>query len=74
MSCECSKAKELPACIDTFIIGEVSLFYPVWVIFKTPDGRMDIYDGENITYTRFVQVDSPRLRSGTTYEIWMSHQ
>lgn len=72
MSCDCSKAKDLPTCIDLLQIGDIDGTPEVYVVFKTPDGRLDIYEGQYVAYTGLLGVASPKLRSGTQYEIWVT--
>lgn len=73
MSCNCSNAKNIPSCIDKLTIGEVTdgtLGYSVY--FKTPDGRIDKYAGDDLTYTDIIEVENPEVRIGTMYEVWIA--
>lgn len=73
MSCECTTANKIPSCIDTLIIGLVanpSANY--YVYLKTPDGRIDRYESVDVVYTDQIGIESPNVRIGTTYEIWVT--
>ena len=73
MSCECSKAKSLPKCIDSLIIGDVvdgSKSYNV--ILKRPDGRVDIYPSVDIVYTDLIGVEDIEVVTGTIYTVWLN--
>lgn len=75
MSCDCNKSKNLPSCITSLIIGEVAdSTVDYWVIFKTPDGRIDKYTGEVVVYTDLISVTDIEVRIGTQYEVWITAQ
>lgn len=73
MSCNCDNAKNIPSCIDTLVLGEVadgSLSY--YAYFRTPDGRVDRYLCVDVTYTDQIGVESPAIRVGVQYEVWIT--
>lgn len=73
MSCNCSKAKKLPSCIGTLIIGDVAdgaQNYNVYL--RTPDGRTDVYPAVDVIYTDLLGIEEPELRVGTQYEVWIA--
>lgn len=73
MSCDCTTAQRLPKCIDTLIIGDVTDGSKNYnVIFKTPDGRIDIYPGVDFVYTDLIGVEDIDVRTGTVYQIWLN--
>ena len=72
MSCNCNKAINTSTCLEQFTIGisdEVDTGFNVY--FKTPTGRVDVYpvvsDGSGN-----IIVESPAVRIGDTYEIWIN--
>lgn len=71
MSCDCSKAKPIPVCVTnlTIGIGEIDVDYKV--VFKTPDGRMDIYSVTSDSTGKII-VEGGEFRLNTTYEVWAS--
>lgn len=75
MSCECSKAKNIPYCFTTLVIGDVvdaSINY--YVYFKTPDGRVDRYSSVDVVYTDIIGVENIEIRVGVMYEVWITKQ
>lgn len=75
MSCNCDKAKSIPYCVTTLVIGEVvdsSINY--YVYFKTPDGRVDRYTSIDVVYTDIIGVENIQVRIGTQYEVWITKQ
>lgn len=75
MSCNCDKAKNIPNCFTTLVIGDVvdaSINY--YVYFKTPDGRVDRYTSVDVVYTDIIGVENVQVRCGVMYEVWVSKQ
>lgn len=75
MSCNCSKAKNIPYCFTTLVIGDVvdpTINY--YVYFKTPDGRLDRYTSVDVVYTDIVGVTDVEVRCGVQYEVWLTKQ
>lgn len=71
MACECNKAKSLPACITNLTIGIGEADTDYLVLFKTPDGRTDLYPVTSDADGKII-VTSPKLRTATQYEVWVS--
>ena len=73
MSCTCDKAKPIPSCVTTLVIGDVvNGSIPYYVYLKTPDGRLDRYDSVDFVYTDQIGVEDIEVRIGTQYEIWIT--
>lgn len=73
MSCNCSKANSLPKCIDSLIIGDVADGSKSYnVVFKRPDGRMDIYPSVDIVYTDLIGVEDIEVVTDTIYQVWLN--
>lgn len=73
MSCDCLKAKKLPSCTTSLILGTADAG-DYYVIFKTPDGRTDVYEATADAYTGVIAVDDATFRTNTQYEVWISLQ
>ena len=71
MSCNCYKAKQLPACVTNLTIGTAEPSTAYVVVFKTPTGRIDKYaatsDADGI-----VKVTGGKYRMGDMYEVWLA--
>ena len=72
MSCNCSQAKPVPTCIDALIIGVSNTQFNYKVYLRTATGRIDEYAGSFIYGTQLLQIESPVLRVGEEYEIWIT--
>jgi len=75
MSCGCSRAKNIPNCFTTLVIGDVvepTIAY--YAYFRTPDGRVDRYATVDVVYTDIVGVENIDVRIGTQYEVWITKQ
>ena len=73
MPCDCTTVNKIPNCIDTLIVGDVvnpSASY--YVYLKTPDGRIDRYTAVDVVYTDQIGIESPQVRIGTLYEVWVT--
>lgn len=71
MSCDCNKAKPLPACVTNLTIGIGEPDTDYLVLFKTWDSRIDSYPSTSDADGKIV-VTSPKLRTNTNYEVWVS--
>ena len=73
MSCDCTTVNKIPSCIDTLIIGDVANPNANYYVYlKTPDGRIDRYSAIDVVYTDQIGIESPQVRIGTVYEIWVT--
>lgn len=72
MSCDCSKAKPIPACVTSLTIGVGDADTDYIVVFKTPDGRVDTYEVTSDNFGNIV-VPSPTVRTNTTYEVNLAY-
>lgn len=73
MSCNCNKAKPLPSCLTSLVLGSVADTSQDYnVIFETPDGRRDIYEAFNVYQTTTMAVEPTYLRVGTQYKVWLT--
>lgn len=73
MSCNCSKAKPLPSCATSIIIGEVAdTGQGYYAILETHDGHRDIYEVANVYGTLKMSFDPTALRTGTEYKLWLT--
>lgn len=73
MSCDCLKANNIPSCVTTLILGTADAG-DYYVVFKTPDGRTDIYEATAEIYTGAIVVEDATFRTNTQYEVWISLQ
>lgn len=71
MSCNCHKTVPLPGCITNLTIGRAEPNTNYLVIFKTPDGRMDLLPSTS-TADGYLVVSGSPYRTGTLYKIWIS--
>jgi len=71
MSCNCNQATLQPSCIDNLTIGQAAKLTTYRVYFKTPTGRIDIYQVTSDA-TGWVIVTNPLIRIGDVYEVWMN--
>lgn len=70
MGCDCDKAKPIPSCVTDLTIGVGEPDTDYLVLFKTPDGRTDVYESTS-TATGAIVI-SPTVRTNTKYEVWVS--
>lgn len=73
MSCDCLKANNIPSCVTSLILGTADAG-DYYVVFKTPDGRLDVYEATAEAYTGVIMVEDATFRTGTQYEVWISLQ
>lgn len=73
MSCDCLKAKNIPSCVTSLILGTADAG-DYYVVFKTPDGRTDVYEATVDGYTGAIVVEDATFRTNTQYEVWVSLQ
>lgn len=73
MSCDCLKANKIPSCATSIILGTADAG-DYYVVFKTPDGRLDVYEATADIYTGVIVVEDATFRTNTQYEVWISLQ
>lgn len=74
MSCNCNKAKPLPSCVTSIVLGEVADTGETYsVILETPDGHRDKYDATNVYGTLKMAFEPEALRTGTEYKVWLTN-
>lgn len=71
MSCDCSKARPLPSCVTSLTIGVGEVDTDYIVVLKTSDGRLDTYRVTSDS-TGIISVTGLKVRTNTTYELWVS--
>jgi hypothetical protein len=71
MSCNCNKAINTGACVANFTVGIATANTNYKVLFRTPTGRVDIYALTSASNGTVV-VDSPQVRIGELYEVWLN--
>jgi hypothetical protein len=71
MSCDCVKAKNLPSCTTSLTLGTADAG-DYYVLFKTPDGRTDVYEATADAYSGAITVEDGVFRTNTQYEVWIS--
>lgn len=72
MGCDCTKAKPVPACVTALTIGVGDGDTDYIVVLKTSDNRIDTYPVTSDEFGNIV-VPSPRVRTNTTYEMWVAY-
>lgn len=73
MGCDCSKAKSIPVCVTSLNVGKGDVDTDYFVVFKTADGRMDIYESTSDAFGNIL-VEDGSFRTNTTYEVWVALQ
>lgn len=71
MSCNCNKAINTGACVANFTLGIATANTNYNVLFRTSSGRIDIYPIISASDGTVI-VDSPQVRIGELYEIWLN--
>lgn len=71
MPCDCNKAKPLPSCVTNLTIGVGEPDTDYLVILKTSDSRIDTYPSTSDS-DGVIKITSPKVRTNTTYEVWVS--
>lgn len=71
MSCDCNKAKPIPACVTNLTIGVGEPDTDYLVLLKTSDNRIDTYPVTSDADGTIIVI-SPKVRTNTTYEVWVS--
>lgn len=72
-ACNCSKAKPLPSCLTSLIVGEVAdTAADYYFILETADGRRDKFEASNVYGTLKMSFEPEGLRTGTEYKLWLT--
>jgi hypothetical protein len=75
VGCNCNKAIPNTSCLANYTIGILDDNEDIEdyrCFFKTATGRTDVYPISLIPYTSLFYVESPKVRIGEAYEIWIN--